>query len=71
MMGLLTVFIGLATLGFIQIGLFANWMGAQNAILVCSLEGLIALILVVKYVPEIIYNQHHSSESPLSSGAPR
>ena len=71
MMGLLTVFIGLATLGFIKIGLFANWLGAQNAIFVCSVEGLIVLVLVVKFVPEIFYNQHHSSESPLSSGAPR
>jgi hypothetical protein len=71
MMGLLTVFIGLATLGFIQIGLFANWLGAQNAIFVCSVEGLIVLVLVVKFVPEIFYEQHHSSESPLSSGAPR
>ena len=29
MMGLLTMFIGFATLGFIQIGSLANWLGAQ------------------------------------------
>lgn len=46
-------------------------VGSAKCFFLSSAEGLIVLVLVVKFVPEIFYNQHHSSESPLSSGAPR
>ncbi|MEC8477524.1 MAG: hypothetical protein VXZ12_03140, partial [SAR324 cluster bacterium] len=65
MMGLLTVFIGLATIGFVQIGLLANWLGAQNAVSICSIEGMVVLILVVKFIPEIFHRQTLSQEESL------
>ena len=57
MMGLLSVCVGLCALGFLHIGLLADWVGAQNAILICTAEGLIALILVCWTWPEIIARQ--------------
>ena len=66
MMGLLTVFIGLATLGFVQIGVLANWLGAQNAVFICSIQGMIVLIVVVKFIPEIFHRQTSSQEESLA-----
>jgi len=57
MMGLLSVCVGLCALGFLHIGLLADWVGAQNAVLICTAEGLIALILVCWTWPEIIGRQ--------------
>ena len=57
MMGLLSVCVGLCALGFLHIGLLADWVGAQNAVLICTGEGLIALILVCWTWPEIIARQ--------------
>ena len=57
MMGLLSVCVGLCALGFLHIGLLAAWVGAQNAVLICTAEGLIALILVCWTWPEIIARQ--------------
>ena len=57
MMGLLSVCVGLCALGFLHIGLLADWVGAQNAVLICTAEGLIALILVCWTWPEIIARQ--------------
>ena len=57
MMGLLSVCVGLCALGFLHIGLLADWLGAQNAVLICTAEGLIALILVCWTWPEIIARQ--------------
>ena len=65
MMGLLTVFIGLATLGFVQIGILANWLGAQNAVFICSIQGMVVLIVVVKFIPEIFHRQTSSLEESL------
>ena len=67
MMGLLTVFIGLATLGFVQIGVMANWLGAQNAVFICSIQGMVVLIAVVKFIPEIFHRQTSSQEESLTS----
>ena len=57
MMGLLSVCVGLCALGFLHIGLLADWVGAQNAVLICTAEGLIALILVCWTWPEIVARQ--------------
>ena len=67
MMGLLTVFIGLATIGFVQIGVLANWLGAQNAVFICSIQGMVVLIVVVKFIPEIFHQQTSSQEELLTS----
>ena len=63
MMGLLSVCVGLCALGFLHIGLLADWVGAQNAILICTAEGLVALILVCLTWPEIIARQTLPSSS--------
>ena len=57
MMGLLSVCVGLCALGFLHIGMLADWVGAQNAVLICTAEGLVALILVCWTWPEIIARQ--------------
>ena len=57
MMGLLSVCVGLCALGFLHIGLLAAWVGAQNAVLICTAEGLVALVLVCWTWPEIIARQ--------------
>ena len=63
MMGLLSVCVGLCALGFLHIGLLADWVGAQNAVLICTAEGLVALILVCLTWPEIIARQTLPSSS--------
>ena len=63
MMGLLSVCVGLCALGFLHIGLLADWVGAQNAVLICTAEGLVALILVCWTWPEIIARQKLPSSS--------
>jgi predicted MFS family arabinose efflux permease len=45
MLGLLSVSIGVGPLGFLQIGLLAEALGAKTAIIVLAIEGLIALAL--------------------------
>lgn len=52
-MGVLSVCIGTSALGFLHIGLLAAWLGAQAAILVTSVEGLVALYLVLIFWPEV------------------
>jgi MFS family permease len=43
--GVLTLCIGLGPLGFLHLGLLADWIGAPNAILVSAVEGLVVLAL--------------------------
>lgn len=57
MMGLLTVFIGISTLGFLHIGILAKWLGAESAIVVCTVEGLLMLLLVCRVWPEVLAPQ--------------
>jgi predicted MFS family arabinose efflux permease len=45
LLGLLTVAIGTGPLGFLQIGLLAESFGAQLAVLISGVEGLVALVL--------------------------
>ena len=64
MMGLLSVCVGLCALGFLHIGLLADWVGAQNAVLICTAEGLVALFLVCWTWPEIIARQTLPTTDP-------
>jgi hypothetical protein len=45
MLGLLSVSIGAGPIGFLQLGLMAEALGAQTAVIVLAVEGLIALAL--------------------------
>ena len=45
-LGLLSVCIGLGPIGFVQVGLLAEAVGAQRAIVIIGLEGLAVLLLV-------------------------
>lgn len=47
MLGLLSVSIGVGPIGFLQLGLLAELLGAQTAIVVIAAEGLIALLLTL------------------------
>ena len=64
MMGLLSVCVGLCALGFLHIGLLADWVGVQNAVLICTAEGLVALFLVCWTWPEIIARQTLPTTDP-------
>jgi hypothetical protein len=52
-MGVLSVCIGAAPLGFLHIGLLADWLGAVAAATIVGIEGLLALIVVWVLWPEI------------------
>lgn len=45
MLGVLSVCIGLGPIGFINIGLMADWLGAPMATMVTGIEGLVAMAL--------------------------
>jgi hypothetical protein len=45
MLGLLSVSIGVGPIGFLQIGVLAELLGAKTAVIVIAIEGLIALAL--------------------------
>lgn len=66
-MGLLSVCIGTALIGFLSIGLLARQLGAESAIVLCSLGGLAALTLIWFIWPEIIGIQKVPNE--ISSNA--
>lgn len=52
-MGLLAVAIGTGPLGLLHLGLMADWLGAQQAVTVMSLEGLALLLAAALYWPEL------------------
>lgn len=57
MMGVLSVCIGTSPIGFLHIGMLANWLGPQAAIATCALEGLLALLIACWVWPEIRESQ--------------
>ena len=67
MMGLLTVFIGISTLGFLHIGILAKWLGAEAAIAVCTVEGFLMLLLVCRVWPEVLAPQLLPSHSSIKT----
>jgi hypothetical protein len=52
-MGVLTVTIGTSPIGMLHVGLLADWFGAGTAVMIMAIEGLIALMLVAVYWPEM------------------
>jgi predicted MFS family arabinose efflux permease len=53
MLGLLAVGIGIGPLGILNIGLMARLFDAQNAVLIVSIEGLIALFVAAMIWPSL------------------
>ena len=52
-LGLLSVSIGMGPIGFLQVGLLADAVGAQLAIVILGCEGLLALLLTHRFWREI------------------
>ncbi len=52
-MGLLAVSIGTGPLGILHLGLMADWLGAQRAVTVMTLEGLVLLLAAGLYFSEL------------------
>ncbi len=57
MMGVLSVCIGTAPLGFLHIGLLADWLGPAHACAIAAAEGLAAMMLVLWRWPQLISPQ--------------
>ena len=53
LMGILSVCIGAGPLGVLHVGWLADWLGGSMALTVISLEGLVAMGLLVFFVPEL------------------
>ncbi|MEZ5824567.1 MAG: MFS transporter [Geminicoccaceae bacterium] len=67
-LGILTVCIGSAPLGFLLAGLLAEWFGAATAQVMIGAQALAALIAVVIFYPEMVRTglvepQHHRPET--------
>jgi predicted MFS family arabinose efflux permease len=54
MMGVLAVCIGTAPLGFLHIGLLADWLGVSLACTITAIEGILAMLFVVWRWPTLI-----------------
>lgn len=55
MMGVLAMCIGTAPLGLLHLGWLAGWLGPHTAITVIAVEGLVALVLVCRVYPEVLW----------------
>ncbi|NQW09852.1 MAG: MFS transporter [Alphaproteobacteria bacterium] len=53
LMGLLSVCIGAGPLGVLHVGWLADWLGGSVALTVITIEGLVALVVLVIAVPEL------------------
>ena len=51
-MGVLTICIGTGPIGFLHLGLLADWLGAHTAVIVIAVEGLVMLALALLVWPE-------------------
>ncbi len=51
-MGILTICIGTGPIGFLHLGLLAEWLGAHTAVIVVAIEGLVMLALALLVWPE-------------------
>ena len=54
MMGVLSMCIGTGLIGFLHLGLLADWLGASLACSVIAVEGMLALFLVLRAWPELL-----------------
>lgn len=57
MFGLLSLSIGVGIVGFIQIGLMANWLGTRTALSISAIAGLLSLLLLCIHWPQILTTQ--------------
>lgn len=62
MMGVMSVFIGIAPIGFLHVGLMADVLGAPATVTIISLEGLVALLFVYLRWPLLSERQPHPDE---------
>jgi MFS family permease len=53
LMGVLVFCIGVGPLGYLQLGLLADWWNASAAVTIVAIEGLIALAIVMLRYPEL------------------
>jgi MFS family permease len=53
MLGVLSVCIGTAPIGYIHLGILADWLGTSQALMLMGVEGLVLLALSWLYWPEI------------------
>jgi MFS family permease len=53
-LGVITMSIGVSPLGFFHAGLIGEWLGAAAGVRVIAIEGLLALLLVVRLWPELL-----------------
>ncbi len=60
MMGVLSMCIGTGLIGFLHLGLMADWLGASTACVVIALEGLVALAISGWLWPELLRAQPRS-----------
>ncbi len=51
-MGVLTICIGTGPIGFLHLGLLADWLGPDTAVIVIAVEGLVMLALALLVWPE-------------------
>ena len=54
--------IGMAPIGFLHIGLLADWLGAPAAIAILGAEGIVALWLVLRRWPSLWDLQYRLKE---------
>ena len=54
MMGVLSMCIGTGLIGFLHLGLLADWLGASLACSVIAVEGILALFFVFRAWPELL-----------------
>ena len=52
-MGVLAVCIGTGPIGFLHLGLLAGAVGAQMAVAIMAVEGIVALLAVAMLYPEV------------------
>ena len=57
MMGVLSVCIGTAPLGFLQIGFLADWLGAPLACTITAAQGVLAMLVVIWRWPMLLSRQ--------------
>ena len=62
MMGLLSVCVGMAPIGFLHIGWLADWLGARAAIAILASEGIVALYWVVHKWPSLLDLEYLSNK---------
>ena len=53
LMGVLVFCIGVGPLGYLQLGLLADWWNASAAVTIVAIEGMVALAIVIVRYPEI------------------